>query len=330
MSTQVQQHPEWEKENSLTTPQDRDRENRWRPEQGAAALTESEVKDAIESLNNTTFVCKFPRVDRTYADPPVPMQNIGLVSFTPAKGATPNENGVFGFAKLRGNYATSIEADQRAEFLIRNADSYHQIYHTYVGRPFPITFSSDYSAETKEVDIRRETTKAISSNIKKQKNEEQKTIQEIKEREETLLAESQKAREDDGEGDPDVDPYDEYITQNVKKAQLSWTFLEHLKKLKEVRDIIIKTRNVIGKMDKEHPDFKEKYFEKYMEARRKAGLNENVRENQDNFIMYMVEDVVLPTIDTDEVLPEPKDKKIKNLENVEETSEDNQIPKSLK
>lgn len=304
MSSQTnKQHPEWEKENSLTSPLDRDRENKWRPEQGARPLLEQEVSDAMKSLNNNDFYNKFPRVDKTYADPSVPMQNIGLISFTPAKGATPNENGVFGFAKLRGNYSNSIEADQRAEFLIRNVDSYHKIYHTYVGRPFPITFSSDYSAETSEVDIRREMTKSISSNIKKQKDEEQKTTREMKEREETLLAESEKARKDDGEGDPDVDPYDEYITQSVKKAQLSWTFLEHLKKLKEVREIIIKTRSVISKMDEEYPEFKEKYFEKYMEARRKSGLDENVRETQDNFIMYMVEDTVIPTIDTDEVLP---------------------------
>lgn len=303
MSSQTNKHCEWEKENSLTAPLDRDRENRWRPEQGARSLVEQEVSDAMKSLNNNVFYNKFPRVDRTYADPPVTMQNIGLISFTPAKGAVPNENGVFGFAKLRGNYSTSIEADQRAEFLIRNVDSYHKIYHTHVGRPFPITFSSEYSAETSEIDIRREMTKAISSNIKNQKDEEQKTAREMKEREETLLAESEKAREDDGEGDPDVDPYDEYITQSVKKAQLSWTFLEHLKKLKEVRDIIIKTRSVISKMDEEYPDFKEKYFEKYMEARRKAGLDQNVRETQDNFIMYMVEDTVIPTIDTDEVLP---------------------------
>ena len=313
MSTQEQlQHPDWEKENSLTAPLDRDRENRWRPEQGADTLTETEVKHAMETLNDTSFVRKFPKVDRTYSDPPVSLQSIGLISFTPAKGATPNKNGVFGFAKLRGNYATTIEADERAEFLIRNVDSYHKIYHTYVGRPFPITFSSDYSAETSEVDIRRETTNAISSNIKKQKDEEQNTVREMKEREETLLAESKRAREDDGQGDPYVDPYDEYITQCVKKAQLSWTFMEHLKKLKEVREIIINTRNVISKMDDEYPEFKEKYFEKYMEARKNAGLSEKINDTQDNFIMYMVEDILLPTIDTDEVLPESNSKKLDN------------------
>lgn len=324
MASQYQQHPEWEKENSLTAPADRNKDNRWRPEQGAKQLSESEVSEAMKSLNNSSFIDKFPRVDRTYADPPVPMQNIGLLSFTPAKGATPNKDGVFGFAKVRGSYSTTMEADQRAEYLIRNVDSYHQIYHFYVGRPFPITSSSDYSAEKTEVDIRKETTKAISSYIKEQKDDEQKEVREMKEREEKMLEESKKAREDDGTGEIDVDPYENYITLCVKKAQLSWTFLEHLKKLAEVREIVIKTRKEIKDLDAKFPDFSGKYLDKYMEARKNAGLDEKVRETQDNFMMYMVEDALLPTIDTDEIIPEvPKlgTKKPKNLENIMEQNE---------
>ena len=298
-----------EKESSLTSPSDRDLKNKWRPEQEIPPLTDQETKEAMKVLNNTDFVKKFPSVDRTYADPPISMQNIALLSFIPAKGATPNENGVFGFAKVRGTYATDVEANQRAEFLIRNVDSYHQLYHLYVGRPFPITSSSKYSAETAEVDIRKETTKVISENIKEEKNKEQKTIKEMKEREEAMLAESDKARKDDGKSDPDIDPYEEYITLSVKKAQLSWTFLEHLKKLKEVREIILKTRKNLSTMDEDYPEFKDKYFEKYMDARRKSGLDEKVRDVQDNFMKYMVEDVSIPTIDTDEILPELKENK---------------------
>ena len=297
------QHPEWEKENSLTAPEDRVVENKWRPEQGAPVLSETEVEQAMKTLNITDFRDKFTKVDRTYADPPVAMQNIALISFTPAKGATPNENGVFGFAKVRGNYATAMEADQRAEFLIRNVDSYHTIYHAYVGRPFPMTFSSKYSAETSEIDIRKETTQSVSTNIKKQKLDEQKTASEINKREEEMLAESDKARKDDGTGDPDVDPYEEYITQCVKKAQLSWTFLEHLKKMDEVRGIILSTREKINKMDQDFPEFKDKYLQKYMDARKKAGLDETIRDTQDNFMKFMIQDAKIPTIDTDEILP---------------------------
>lgn len=292
-------HPEWEQENSLTSPSDRDKENKWRPDQGAPQLTNEEVKIAMDELNNTDFTRKFIRVDRTYADPPLPLQTFGLISFTPAKGATPNENGVFGFAKLRGNYSSELEASQRAEFLIRNVDSYHQIYHTYVGRPFPITASSKYSAETDEIDIRKETTSAVSQNIKEKKKEEQQIVAEIKQREEKLLEESKRGEED---------PYETYITLRVKKAQLQWTYLEHQKKMNEVKDIILKTRRELVKLDNEYPDFQNSYYNKYMEARKNAGITETTEETQNNFMKFLVEDSPLD-FDQEEVgVEESKEK----------------------
>lgn len=271
-------------ESSLTTPQDRDITNPWKPDQSIGPLSNDEAKEALRELNITSFTDKFPKVDRTYQDPAIPMQNYGLISFIPAKGASPNEKGIYGFAKLRGNFATEMESNQRAEYIIRNVDSYHQIFHTYVGRPFPLTTSSDYSAVTEEIDIRKETTSTISNSIKEKKEIEQRQIQEIKEREEKLLAESKQET---------TDPYEEYITQRVKKAQLIFTYLEHEKKMKEIKEILIKTRKVIETMDEEHPDFQVSYFEKYKKAREEAGIKEDSKETENNFIKYMIEDVDL-------------------------------------
>ena len=281
-------HPEWQPENSLTSPEDRDRINKWKPVQNSPPLTVEETEIAVKELNNTSFTDKFPRIDRTYADPIIPMQYIGLISFVPAKGATPNENGVYGFAKLRGNYPSEIEATQRADHLIRNVDSHHQIYHTYVGRPFPMTISSDYSAKTDEIDIRKEMTKDISSNIRQNKDNEEKEIREIKQREEKLIEESKKTEED---------PYEEYITMRVKKAQLSWTYLEHIKKIDEIKSIIIKTRSQVEEYDQKFPEFKDTYYEKYMKARKDSGIKESVQDADANFIKFLVEDVELPGID---------------------------------
>ena len=294
-----QNHPEWTKENSLTSPEDRDRSVRWRPEQGVPPLNDEQTTSAMAELNNTTFTEKFPRVDKTYADPPVNLQTYGLISFVPAKGATPNQNGVFGFAKLRGNFATENEADQRAEFIIRNVDSYHQIYHTYVGRPFPITVSSKYSADTNEIDIRKETTQSMSTSVKEKKQEEKKVIDDMKQREEQLLAESKR--------DPnDVDPFDTYITLKVKKAQLTWTYLEHQKKMDEVRTILRQTKKTLDEMDTEFPDFQGQYFQKYMDARRSAGFDDS-KITTDNFMKFLVEDVVLKGVyDEEEVVEERK------------------------
>lgn len=282
----LQSHPEWTKENSLTAPSDRDRTNVWRPEQSEPPLTREQGDEAYKALNNDAYTRRFPRIDRTYADPPLSLQNIGLISFTPAKGATPNDKGVYGFAKLRGNFGNSIEANQRAEELIRNYDSYHQIYHTYVGRPFPLTLSSDYSAETEEIDIRREQTRSISSSVRDKQKEEQRNVKDIQEREQKLLKESDQDPED-------VDPYETYITLRVKKAQLIYTYLEHREKLEEVKKVLIKTRKEVDEMDKENPDYKDKYYDKFMEARRQVGVKETPENAKDNFIKYMVEDVDL-------------------------------------
>lgn len=286
MEYKIQQHPELERENSLSSPEDRIKENNWRPDQDTV-LTDEETIAAMKELNNNDFTEKFRKVDRNYAEPPPLMQNIGLISFTPAKGSSPNKNGVYGFAKLRGNFATELEANQRAEYLIKNIDSYHQIYHTYVGRPFPITTSSKFSKETTEIEMQKEIVESVSNNIKNKKKDDYETIKEIKQREQQLLQDTKVDKEDD--------PYETYITLQVKKAQLSWTYQEHQKKLKEVKDVIIKTRVELKDLDQEFPTFKDQYYEKYMKARNDAGLTsaEDKKNSDSNFIKFLVEDVDL-------------------------------------
>ena len=282
MEQQQFNHPEHAVENSLTAPSDRDPARTYQPNQGHRQLNENEVKHAMIALDNNSYVKNFLRVERRYADPVEPMQRVGLISFVPAKGSKPNEKGIYGFAKIRGNYPTDREASERAEFLIRNVDSYHQIYHAYVGRPFPLTTSSDYSGETREIDIRKSMTESVSASIKSKKNDERKQIQEIEEREEQLLKESKREEED---------PLEHYTTLRVKKAQVTWTYLETLKKVEQMKQTIIKTREEIEKMEKENDTYAKEYFKKYCDARESAGLSNS--ENQDTFMKFLVEDAEL-------------------------------------
>jgi hypothetical protein len=73
--------------------------------------------------------------------------------------------------------------------------------------------------------------------------------------------------------------------------------------MSEVRELIIKTRKEIKELDEEHIDFKDKYFDKYMQARKDAGLDQKREESEDNFMKFMVEETIIPTIDTDDILP---------------------------
>jgi hypothetical protein len=279
MSEQKLDHPGWDKENSLTSPSDRVRTNNWKPDQGSSALSEEEVNAALSELNNKSYVKQFRRVERRYADPLDPMQRFGLFSFVPAKGATPNEKGVYGFAKLRGNFPTSIEADEKAEDLIRNVDSYHQIYHTYVGRPIPLCTTSNYSGDTREVELRGDMAKSVSNSIKQKKKGEQQQIAEIEDRERMLHEEA------DTE---DQDPIEKYTTLRVKKAQVTWTYLETVKKLESMKSVIVTTRDEIKVMEAESEDYRRDYFAKYAKAREDVGLDSKV--DDESFMKFLVED----------------------------------------
>lgn len=264
---------------SLTSPNDRE-SNPLNLQRNAPPLEGDELKNAVADLNDNSFLKKYSRLERVFADPAIPNQQFCLCSFVPSKDAVPDKDGIYGMIKFRGAYNTTDELNDRAEFLIQNIDSYHKIYHCYVGKPFPATSSSKFSAETSEVDIRKKVTKVISDDIRQQKREERKEIEEIKEREKRLL--------DESKDDFEEDPLDKYITTRVKKAQLVWTYLETKKKMDQMQKNIVKARQEVKDMDTENPDFILKYKEKYYAARNKAGLKE---ENDESFMKYLGDDI---------------------------------------
>lgn len=271
---------EWELQNSLTAPSDKvnGAENTYKL--GAPSLTEEEVKSAMSELNVQSFVQKFPRFERFYSDPQLQNQNYALVSFVPSKGATPDTDGVYGMLKVRGTFPTEDEAMLRAEYLIRNGDSYHSIYNTYVGRPFPLAGNKKYIMDTTEVDIKKKIVDSTSTEIRKKRDEERQTMKEIQEREKELLADVERT---------EPDPYDSYTELMVKKAQLSWTYHQTLLKMEEMKKNIIKSREEIVKLRSENEDYHSQYFKRYMDAREKAGLP----STDDSFIKYMAEDLDL-------------------------------------
>ena len=243
----------------------------------------------MEKLNKKFF----PEVERRYTDPSIDLQKIGLFSFVPARGATPNQQGIYGFAKLRGNFATENEANERAEQIIRNVDSYHQIYHTYVGRPFPLTVSSDFSREVSRVDLKKELSAAVNDDVKRKRDKEQKEMEEIKQREKELLDDVKKDQESEQNRE------DIYTTLRVKKAQLSWTYIETEKKLQQMCGLIAKTRREIEELEQRQPELKTTYYQRYVEARKQAGLSVSTDTVDTSFMKYLVEDVSLPSVDAE-------------------------------
>ena len=266
---------------SLTSPADKT--EKWKADRHSP-LSKVNADNAVKDLV-VPPLANYPKLDRMYADPLLMNQKFTLVSFIPSKTATPDKDGIYGMIKIRGTFATEDEANARAEYLIKNVDSYHKIYHTFTGRPFPATCSSKFSHATAEIDIRNKIRNIVSDNVRKQKDDENKVINEIKDREKLLLDESKRNQNNEPE-----DPLETYTTQKVKYAQLVWTYKETQKRIDELRKIITKTRDEISKTESENPTFKDKYFEKYTKAREDAGL---VEDNENSFMKYLCQDIIL-------------------------------------
>lgn len=263
--------PEQTPQTSLTAPNDRAGSTFRISEK--VDLTTEQTREAFNDLVVKDVVRNYPASERTFADPSIPGQRLCLVSFVPSVDAVPDKDGIYGMIKVRGNYETEEEADERAELLIRSVDSYHKIFTAFVGKPFPATTSSRWSADSNEIDIKKKVTEVISKDIKKQRMDEKREIEEIKEREKKLMEDVEK----------DFDPYERYIELRVKKAQLAWTFLETRKKMDEMKESIIKTREEIAELDDENPSYLSTYREKYMSARREAGL----KDDDASFLSYL-------------------------------------------
>jgi hypothetical protein len=268
--------------NSLISPEDYQNisEEHKTPQRDVPPLTREETNIEKKRLLSK----KIPQVDRKYIDPPIQGQNFCLFSFVPSKNARPDSHKIFGMIKCRGVFDTIENAEDHAENLMRNVDNLHVIHIAKVGSPFPfISDDTNFAEETVKVDLQQRIDKEMRREMKKKKQEELKEKREIMERQQKLLSEQKE--------DAPPDPFDEYTTLQVKRAQLIWTWKEIEAKREDVEKALLKTRNEIREMDDESKEYSETYMEKYNLAREMAGIPEDTGEG---FVSFMMRDVKLP------------------------------------
>jgi len=248
-------------------------------------LTDDELHQAKNNLLKDTLL--FPQSVKSINDPIILSQEYGLVSFTPSKDARPNAHGIYGVLKLRGNFPTTQEAQTYAEQLVRNHDSYNEIYTVKVGTSVPLTKESHFVEETDLIDLNEQVNSIVSSDVKEKRKQEQKEIKVIKEREKKLLQENKEILS----GDYKQDPLENYIMVRVKKAQLMWTLIENRKRIvNDLIPVIQKVKQEIKDLDKLHPEFDKLYYERYKEARESVGLKDQDSMSYDNFLAYLLDD----------------------------------------
>ena len=257
---------------SLTTPADASSCTDTVIDKSADPLTSAECKRAINVLDITPDKLDFTVKENGICDPPID-QKICLVSFTPAKGATPNEDGFYGMMKVRGSYTTNEEATDRSSYLVKNHDSYNPIFHAEVGKPFPITDLVKFAKNVRDHSL-DEKTQETYDNIKKlRKNEEKKTITEREERQNLMDTQIRIANTDDSKLKPDEirDKYlEKYISYRLVFASNLERYLHYAKAMKELTANLIASSSNIKKLNESssyyEENYKNKLFEVYKES----------------------------------------------------------------
>ena len=264
-------------QNTLTAPADRDKNYLF--DFNKDALTDEQVETAKSDLVDKEHLQIYPSQERAFADPSIEEQDYCLVSFVPSVTAQPDKDGIYGMVKVRGTYNTLEKCDKRAEFLIREVDSLHKIYIAGVGKPFPITNMSTFSKDINRIKIQD----MLSEEIQQEQTREQKELEEMKKREQEILENNKKPQAD---VKPDIE--EQYITNRVKKAQLTWTYINTMKKLKDMQANIVHAREEIAKFDHTNPELKDNYLERYNAALKQV----NLQQETDSFIMYLENDAI--------------------------------------
>lgn len=239
-------------------------------------LTKEELLTACETLKKTDFMkLEFPRTRRVRVDPEIANQRFTLVSFIPSKGATPDSDGCFGVAKVRGVFPNIEEADEWANNLIRNYDSYAEIDFVPVGKEFPIMADNMvYVRETKEVDVRKILDKTTKEYLDKKRDQEKQQIEEIKQRQKEL---QELPKEEDKES------LDYYIKLRVKRATSLMRKDEARTAMNQCNHVIEATGVELNEVEEKHPEFAKQYLEQYETALKETGI-----KTQDNpLIKYM-------------------------------------------
>ena len=235
----------------------------------AQELSDAETGEAVGALSKPLYRA----LVRVKADPDLHGQHIALFSFTPSVGATPNENGIYGIAKIRGTWGSAEQAEIEAERLIRQTDSANEILHVKVGQDFPLTKDPKFTSDFKTVDLSEKVDNEVKRDQESRKAQEKQEIVTLKDREADLLKQTKEVLA----GTFKENTLDVYIQAHVKRAQLTWTLRETERRIREeIMPALLKAKAEVKQTEEAHPEYKDAYKQHYLQARRDAGIKDDV------------------------------------------------------
>lgn len=181
-----------------------------------------------------------------------------------------------GVAKIRGVFFTALEAEQKAEELIKDVDSTNSIFTCIVGTPFPLV-TEGFSDELNEVDLQNQTEHTISQNVREKRRKDQKEMNELKQQQDELMQ--------DVTMDPSAREEENYVTNRVKLAALKNEIASHENKIKECTNLKNNCVKLLLDLKSKNPEYEATYMEKYIAARKNANIPDD--DNDEGLMKFM-------------------------------------------
>ena len=243
-------------------------------------LNAEEFENAKQCLLKKNYIEeKYPNTMKSRIDPKINRQSYGLISFIPSKNAFPDADGLYGIMKFRGSFETIPDAEEYADKLIREHDSYAEIDIVRIGYEFPVMANNDiYTSSTREIDIRQKVEDIVRADKITKRNAENKEIKNIQDRRKQLIDPTHAE-----ERDKAVEDIDMYTQLRVKKANALMAINESKKTIGTAESIIDKTNEDLLRLEQDHPEFKDEYLERYYKALDSVGAS----PQQNSLIDYM-------------------------------------------
>ena len=215
----------------------------------------------------------FPIVIRTPNDSPIHGQRYGLVSFHIFEQPRSFSDGtpMYGYMKLRGNWADESQAKFEAGKIIKEVDSVYEIKIAPVGSWVPITNQTEFTKEHIQVHIENDKQSMLVKAMEDKEKENRRIRKEIEDRSEQL-------KSGDVYDDPTSIEY--YTMKRITEFKLMETRDSEFKKLEKIKENIDKTRVELIELETKYPEYMDQWEDCYNIKRSEAGIENAIFEKE--------------------------------------------------
>lgn len=236
-------------------------------------ISKEQAKD-LNLIKKREFVCGQRVFDRAPAN-----QEYAIFTFMPSKDAKPDSDGNYGFAKIRGCFPSSEEADAAAIQLVMSVDQLSDNLIIRTGAPFPITKHVENYVEEKDivrVDVSSQYKSSFRNAALEKKKADEEAKKQIKIREDALLS-----KPEDDEVDENTKSLEEYSTLRSKTAYQRNMIISMRENIKTLEDRIRENHKQIITLDELHPEFATEFLDLIKEEEAKSGFRKGINEELD-------------------------------------------------